>query len=74
MILNSAHLLLYKIMIYSFLSLPFWPGSETLLKRKSFLGLAMFALNIDALVQHSEVIAIDLPGFGRSSRPVFRNS
>ena len=27
MILNIAHLLLYKIMIYSFLSLPFWPGS-----------------------------------------------
>ena len=27
MILNIGHLLLYKIMIYSFLSLPFWPGS-----------------------------------------------
>lgn len=34
-------------------------------------GLAMFALNIDTLAQDRVVYAIDLPGFGRSSRPVF---
>ena len=34
-------------------------------------GLAMFALNIDSLAQDRVVFAIDLPGFGRSSRPGF---
>ena len=36
-----AHLLLYKIMIYSFLSFPFWPvsGSETLLLYIASLSL-----------------------------------
>merc|ERR1711892_1325839 len=34
-------------------------------------GLAMFALNIDTLAQDRVVYAIDLPGFGRSSRPGF---
>jgi len=34
-------------------------------------GLAMFALNIDTLAQDRVVYAIDLPGFGRSSRPEF---
>jgi len=34
-------------------------------------GLAMFSLNIDALTEHADVIAIDLPGFGRSTRTKF---
>merc|ERR1712179_395652 len=34
-------------------------------------GLAMFALNIDTLAKDRVVYAIDLPGFGRSSRPGF---
>lgn len=34
-------------------------------------GLAMFALNIDDLAKDRVVYAIDLPGFGRSSRPGF---
>jgi len=34
-------------------------------------GLAMFALNIPALSKERTVLAIDLPGFGRSSRPSF---
>jgi len=34
-------------------------------------GLAMFALNIDELCKYSDVYAIDLPGFARSSRPNF---
>ena len=32
----------------------------------------MFALNIDHLSEETDVYAIDLPGFGRSSRPDFR--
>merc|ERR1719334_2788080 len=34
-------------------------------------GLAMFALNIDSLASEPDrtVFALDLPGFGRSSRP-----
>ncbi len=32
----------------------------------------MFALNIDELCKYSDVYAIDLPGFARSSRPNFR--
>jgi len=31
-------------------------------------GLAMFALNYDSLAKHRPVYALDLPGFGRSSR------
>jgi len=34
-------------------------------------GLAMFALNIPELSKERTVLAIDLPGFGRSSRPPF---
>jgi len=34
-------------------------------------GLAMFSLNIDTLAQDRVIYAIDLPGFGRSSRPAF---
>jgi len=34
-------------------------------------GLAMFALNIETLARDRVVFAIDLPGFGRSSRPEF---
>merc|ERR1711983_96233 len=34
-------------------------------------GLAMFALNIDKFCENSEVYALDLPGFARSSRPDF---
>ena len=34
-------------------------------------GLAMFALNIPELSKQRTVLAIDLPGFGRSSRPPF---
>ena len=34
----------------------------------------MFAMNIDELVKESDVYAIDLPGFARSSRPNFRYS
>ena len=32
----------------------------------------MFAMNFDVLVEESDIYAIDLPGFGRSSRPDFR--
>ena len=32
----------------------------------------MFAMNFDVLAEESDLYAIDLPGFGRSSRPDFR--
>jgi pimeloyl-ACP methyl ester carboxylesterase len=35
-------------------------------------GLALFSHNFPALSQASVVYAIDLPGFGRSSRVTFR--
>ena len=34
-------------------------------------GLAMFAMNFDTLAQARDVYAVDLPGFGRSSRVNF---
>jgi len=34
-------------------------------------GLAMFALTLDTLSRHCDVFVLDLPGFGRSSRPSF---
>lgn len=34
-------------------------------------GLAMFALNLDSLARDRTVYALDLPGFGRSSRVTF---
>jgi pimeloyl-ACP methyl ester carboxylesterase len=35
-------------------------------------GLALFSHNFPSLVAASTVYAIDLPGFGRSSRVTFR--
>jgi len=34
-------------------------------------GWALFAMNIDDLTKDADVYAIDLPGFARSSRPIF---
>jgi len=36
-------------------------------------GLAMFSLNIDSLAKDRTIYALDLPGFGRSSRVSFGN-
>ena len=55
-----------------------WQGPTPSLSKPPFVmvhgmgaGLAMFALNIPELSRERTVLAIDLPGFGRSSRPPF---
>jgi len=55
-----------------------WQGPTPSLSKPPFVmvhgmgaGLAMFALNIPELSKERTVLAIDLPGFGRSSRPPF---